>query len=333
MILLLERNQGCSRYACQGKKDDVGGFEMNGDFRKPKGFGEILDHTFRLCKNRFSDFFLIALIVMGPIYLLQAIIMLLSGTGFVREVGQGETWVEQIISTFDETEGTATSFSTDIGEFVSIILLLVFYPIAMAAVLFAIQRLRNDTDFTAGMVVKQAFSKFWGIFGSSLLVGLIAFGMIFVSIMAVIFIGVFGAFVEPVSAIIFSVVLFLGAWLVIALLFVRWGFYLGPVVFEGEIPGMGRSWRLTKKRTWRLLGIYLILILITSIIDYVINIVFGIFLGNSVLFTVIAGVVSIFTAMILMVGYAVIYFDLVTRQEGSDLKEMIADYENPDQIE
>lgn len=306
---------------------------MKEEFSKPKGFGEILDHTFRLCKNRFPDFFMIVLIVMGPIYLLQAIILLLSGTSFVREVGNGEMWFEQIVSTFDETRGTVNTFGAEIGNSISMLLLLVFYPIAAAAVLFAIQRLRNGEEFTAGIVIKQAFSKFWGIFGSSLLVGIIAFGMIFVSVLVVIFIGVFGAFIEPVSAILLSVVLFLGAWLVIALLFSRWGFYLGPVVFEGEIPGMGKSWRLTKKRTWKVLGLFLMLLLITGIIGYVVNIIFGLFLGNSVLFTVIAGVVSLFTAMIFMVGYAVIYFDLVTRHDGSDLKEMIADYHNPDHVE
>ncbi|MBM7600874.1 hypothetical protein JOC34_003288 [Virgibacillus halotolerans] len=306
---------------------------MKEEFSKPKGFGEILDHTFRLCKNRFPDFFMIVLIVMGPIYLLQAIILLLSGTSFVREVGSGEMWFEQIVSTFDETRGTINNFGAEIGNSISMLLLLVFYPIAAAAVLFAIQRLRNGEDFTAGIVIKKAFSKFWGIFGSSLLVGIIAFGMIFVSILAVIFIGVFGAFIEPVTAIILSIILFLGAWLVIGLLFSRWGFYLGPVIFEGEIPGMGKSWRLTKKRTWKVLGLFLMLLLITGIIGYVVNIIFGLFLGNSVLFTVIAGVVSLFTAMIFMVGYAVIYFDLVTRHDGSDLKEMIADYHNPDHVE
>ena len=76
---------------------------MDTKFNKPKTFGEILDHTFSLSKNRFKDFFLILLILMGPIYLLQALIQLLSGVSFFRELGSGEMWFEQILMSFDET--------------------------------------------------------------------------------------------------------------------------------------------------------------------------------------------------------------------------------------
>lgn len=305
---------------------------MKEDFNKPKSFGEILDHTFRLCKNRFPDFFMIALIVLGPVYLLQAIILLISGTSFVRELGSGDSWAEQVLAGF-EGDPESINMGGEMGGSLVTLLFVIFYPIAIAAVLFAVQRLRNGEEFTAGVVIKQAYSKFWGIFGSSLLLGIIGFGMIFVSIFGIVFFGIFGAMVEPVSAIIISILLFLGIYLVIALLFSRWGFYLGPVIFEGEIPGMGKSWRLTKKRTWKTLGLFVILFLIAGVISYVINIIFGLFLGNSVLFTIIVDIVGLFTGVIFMVGYAVIYFDLVTRHGGSDLKEMIADYDNPNHTE
>ena len=47
---------------------------MDERFNRPKGFGEILDLTFSLSKNKFRDFFFISLIFMGPIYLIQALI-------------------------------------------------------------------------------------------------------------------------------------------------------------------------------------------------------------------------------------------------------------------
>ena len=62
---------------------------MDKKFTTPKDFGEILDHTFQLTKNRFKDLFMILLIFMGPVYLFQAILQLLSGTSFFREVGSG----------------------------------------------------------------------------------------------------------------------------------------------------------------------------------------------------------------------------------------------------
>ncbi|MFK9093606.1 hypothetical protein ACJEBI_19245, partial [Bacillus salipaludis] len=89
---------------------------MDTKFKKPKGFGEILDHTFSLTKNRFKEFFMISIIFMGPIYLLQAIIQLASGTSFFRQVGTGNDWFEQILSGLEES-GTINSsnLGVDIG--------------------------------------------------------------------------------------------------------------------------------------------------------------------------------------------------------------------------
>ena len=77
-----------------------GNTNLDKKFVKPKRFGEILDHTFSLSKKRFNVLFSILLIFMGPIYLLQAVIHLFSGTSFFREVGVGGTWYEQILSGF-----------------------------------------------------------------------------------------------------------------------------------------------------------------------------------------------------------------------------------------
>jgi len=66
--------------------------------------------------------------------------------------------------------------------------------------------------------------------------------------------------------------------------------------------------------------------LIVSSISYAVEVSFGIFLGNSVLLSIISGVVSLFTTMIFSVGYAVMYLDAKTRHDADDLKEMIEDY-------
>ena len=79
---------------------------MNERLNRPKGFGEILDLTFSLSKNKFRDFFIISLIFMGPIYLIQALISLSSGVGFFREMGAGGAWYEKIISSFEGAEST-----------------------------------------------------------------------------------------------------------------------------------------------------------------------------------------------------------------------------------
>ncbi|KOP82515.1 hypothetical protein ACFFHH_23055 [Cytobacillus solani] len=302
---------------------------MDTKFNKPKTFGEILDHTFILSKNRFKDFFLILLILMGPIYLLQAIIQLLSGVSFFRELGSGELWFEQILSSFDET---AIPLDSSIGANISLILTglfgIILFPVAEAAVLFAINHIRKNEEYSVGSVIKEAFSRFWPILGSTILFGLITFGLIIVPILMISFTGVFGAIIHPAIGIIFAVLLFLGFAVGIGYLLTRWSFYFGSVVLDRESPGFTRSWRLTKKRTWLLMGLYIIFYIIITTISSAIEITFGIFLGKSVLLSIIVNLATILTTMLLTVGYAVMYLDLKTRHDADDIKDMIEDYKS-----
>lgn len=302
---------------------------MDTKFKKPKTFGEILDHTFSLSKNRFKDFFMILLILMGPIYLLQAIIQLVSGVSFFRELGSGEIWFEQIISSFDETTiPLDSSIGADIGLILTGLFGIILFPVAEAAVLFAINHIRKNEQYTVGSVIKEAFSRFWPILGSTILFGLIAFGLIIVPIFMISMTGVFGAIIHPAIGIIFAILLFLGFAVGIGYLLTRWSFYFGSVVLDRESPGFTRSWRLTKKRTWLLMGLYIIFYIIITMISSAIEFTFGIFLGNSVLLSIIVNLATILTTMLLTVGYAVMYLDLKTRHDAEDIKDMIEDYKS-----
>lgn len=241
---------------------------MDTKFTKPKTFGEILDHTFSLSKNRFKDFFLILLILMGPIYLLQAIIQLISGVHFFRELGSGELWFEQILSSFDETAiPLDSSIGVDIGLILTGLFGIILFPVAEAAVLFAINHIRKNEDYTVGSVIKEAFSRFWPILGSTILFGLILLGLIIVPILMTSVTGVFGAIIHPALGIIFAILLFLGFAVGIGYLVTRWSFYFGSVVLDRESPGFTRSWGLTKKRTWLLMGLYIIFYIIIGAIS------------------------------------------------------------------
>ena len=302
---------------------------MNTKFNKPKTFGEILDHTFSLSKNRFTDFFMILLILMGPVYLLQAVIQLLSGTSFFRELGGGELWFEQILSSFDET---ALPLDSSIGADIAVILTgligILLFPVAEAAVLLAVNHIRNNEEYTVGSVIKHAFSRFWPILGSSILFGLIAFGIIIVPIIMISLSGLFGSFIHPAIGIIFAILLFLGFAVGIGYLLTRWSFYFGSVVLDRESPGFTRSWRLTRNRTWLLMGLYIIFYIIIATISSAIELTFGVFLGNSVLLSIIVNLATILTTMFFYVGYAVMYLDLKLRHDADDIKDMIEDYKS-----
>lgn len=299
-------------------------------FSKPKGIGEILDHTFSLSKGRFKDFFIIFLILFGPIYLIEAIIQLAAGTSFFREVGGGSTWYEQILNGFAES-GTidSDSFGDVIGLIVVILLTVILGPVAEAAILFSIDHIRKNKEFTVKAVIKQAFSRFWPMFFSSILFGIIVFGIVIIPIFIVAFSGALGSMADPFIGVLLAIVLFFACAVGIIYLLTRWSFYFGSVVLERKSPGFGRSWRLTHGRTWALIGLYLIFYLIISIVSFAVEATLGLALGTSVLQSIISNLVTMITTMIFSVGYGVMYFDLKTRHDADDLKELIDDYTNP----
>lgn len=295
---------------------------MKDQFSRVKGFSEILDHTFQLCKSHFSTFFLIFLIILGPLFLLEALLLLASGTSFIRQVGSGSNWFEQILSGYDESLNNSMGSDLLIG-----FAMLVLTPIAYAAVLFAVLQVKNNEKFTAGTVIKKAFSRFWPVLGSSVIIGAILIGIIIAAAFIIIIPGIISSFGDPLIGIILSGVSFLGIGLVVALLFTRFSYYLSTVVFEESFPGFAESWRLTKKHTWRIFGLFLIVILITTIVGVAIEGVFTFILGNSVLYVIIVDLIAILTSMITAAAYAVIYFDLKLRQDGDVLREMIDEYQ------
>lgn len=304
---------------------------MNEKLNQPKGFGEMLDLTFRLCKNSFSGFFMIFLIVLGPLYLIEAIILFLTGTSFFHETSAADVLFDQLQSSPQNLEESDILNVINSGGSIATLFIglaaLILLPITRASVLFGVDQLKNNQLFTAKMVLKRAFSKFWSIFFSSLLFAIIVFGMVFVGIMGTILIGVLiGSATNTAVGILLGILLFLGMAVVVALLIVRWNLFLGVVVIEGEAPGLSRSWRITHKNTWKILGFFIVMGIITSVISSAIGGVATNLLGPSVLNTIITDLVSLLTGMISAVAYAIIYHDMKIRHDGDDLKEMIDDY-------
>ncbi|KAB2330160.1 hypothetical protein F7731_20455 [Cytobacillus depressus] len=299
---------------------------MNIQFNKPKGFSEILDHTFSLSKNRFKDFYMILLILMGPVYVIQALMQLFSGVSFFRQLGSGDVWYKKILSGLIETEPAATNIGSDIGIIITGIISFLLLPIAEAAILLAMNRIRRNEEYTIQSVIKEAFSRFWPIIGSTILFAIITFGLIATPFIIIALTGVIGSFIHPAVGIVFSIILILGFAVLIGYLLTRWSFYFGSVVLDHDAPGLTNSWRLAGKRTWILMALYVLFFLIISCISSAVEITFSLFLGNSVLLSIIVNLVTLFTTMILCIGYGIMYFDLKTRHDADDLKELIDDF-------
>ena len=301
---------------------------MNKRFSKPKRFGEILDHTFQLSKNRFTDFMKIFLLLVGPIYLLEAFVQLAAGRSFFREMGAGSGWMDQIFSSFDETEAVANSLGVDLFIILLGILSTLLFMVAQASVLFALDHIRKDESYTLSSVIKKGFSRFWPILGSSILFFFILLAIFIVPIFALVFsgIGIFATGENVVVTIILLVLIGIGLFIGAALLLTRWSFYFASVVLDKESPGFSNSWNLSKKRTWFLVGLYIVFILIIGSITFAVEASFGIFLGNSVLLLLISNLVFLFTTMIFTVGYGIMFFDLKTRNNADDINAMLDDF-------
>ncbi|MBP3952670.1 glycerophosphoryl diester phosphodiesterase membrane domain-containing protein [Bacillus suaedae] len=292
-----------------------------------KSLGESLDLTFTLSKKYFSSFIVILLVLIGPIYALQAIVQLLFGVNFFRELGEGSNWIDQIASSFEvEMEPTA-SLPIDNWLLVLGIASFVLYPVAQAAIILAINYIRKKETFTVKGVIKEAFALFWNILGGSILYFLIVIGFIFVPSILLVFIVIFSMTFDTVFSIILSILVGVGFLIATIYFLTRWSFFLGSIVLDDTTPGLGRSWTLTKRRVWATIVFYVILMVILGIIVFALEALFGALLGNSVLFNLIRNVVTLVTTLFFSVGYTVKFLDLRVRQGAEDLKEMIEEYE------
>ena len=300
---------------------------MNDQLNRPKGFGEILDVTFRLSRTRFKDFFLVLLILLGPVYLIQALVQLATGTSFFREVGEGNGWLEQMLAGLEESDPVFSSnIAADIGVLLVGLISLFLYPVAQAAILYGVDHVRKNEDFSFGSLIKQAFSRFWAIIGSSFLYGIILMGLIFGSILSVVLMGFIFFAIDTVIGVILTILLSIGAAIFVGYFGTRWSFYFGSVVIDRNAPGLGRSWKLSQGRTWVSMGLYLIFFLIITSISFAIELSFALLLGGSVLLGLIVSLATLFTTLIMSVGYAVMFLDLKSRHDTDDLKDLIDGY-------
>lgn len=291
-------------------------------FERPKRFSEILDLTFQLSRKHFASFMKILLIIIGPFILIEAAISLFSGVNFFRGIGEGVTFLERFVNTITEEEFLLQG--NELWNTIFLFITVLFYPFAMAAILYAVNNIRKGETYSIGDVIKRAFSRFFPLLGSNILFFLILLGMLvfLIFVLFMIFSVIFTVLSEFVGFWL-TFILIIAFYFIIAFFVTRLSFYLGVVVIDDIKPGFGRSWRLTKQRWLPLLGIYFVLSIITSIINSMAQLTFVAFLGYSVLYLLLENLIILFTWMIISVAYAVVFFDLKVRHDGDDLIEMI----------
>ncbi|WP_018932098.1 hypothetical protein [Gracilibacillus lacisalsi] len=297
---------------------------MKDNITKPLGFGEILDQTFRIIKSNFKSLFTITFLVMVPLFALQAFILALSGRDFIISGDPGQSLVDQLVTGADSVVNT-TLQEDFISMFVD--LLMVFaIPVLAGAITWAVKNAREGKDIFAKEMISKTLPRYGPLLGSTMLFGLITFGILLPCFFVIGFISVFLSFIHPILTFGFVMLSSLGIFIGVGLLLTKWSLYLPAVLFNNVAPGLSKSWRLTKKQTWKFFGLFIVLLIITTIISGILQLPL-IFLGNSVLAHLLTNIISLISSIVFTVGYAVMYFDATVRQEGTDLQEMIKEYE------
>ncbi|MFF0825715.1 ABC transporter ATP-binding protein [Brevibacillus sp. NPDC003359] len=313
----------------------------------PMGVGKLLDKSFSVYRQYFGAFFLMALIWFGPLLLLQQLLMVdLTRVPLLAQDTEGMDFAESLGARFAGQEEFMTQSLPMLLIFlflVAPILLIIAYPQMISGSILLTKAALEGETLSLKDALKGALRRFWPLAGSTFLYGVIAFA---VSTAFVIVYGLFfvmiafagGMTLETIfdpsdeGSIVLMIVLVLfgylfliaGMMLVPGFFLIRWGFYMPLVLFERDGVGIGQSWNLTKGNFWRLFGIFVVLSVIYSMFTSGIQLVLTGVLGTSILAQIILVALTCLVTPWMSIVYALAYFDLRVRKDGTDLQELVS---------
>lgn len=318
---------------------------MNQTPLAPMGVGKLLDRSFEVYRKHFGAFFLMTLMLFGPFLLLQDILIfdLGSMSFFVQDTDGSDFW-ESMAGRFAAEE----SIMTDQIGFLLLYLLVVLplmafgaYPQLLSGSILLTKAAIEGRELGIRDALKQSFRRFWPLVGATAVYALVIIGIIlgFMLVCALFFFLITlasgatfdslfeGDGVGPIVFAIFFVIAYVVFLLVIMVVpgffMLRWGFYLPYTLLEGEGVALGKSWRLTQGNFWRLFGLYLVLVVLYSVLSGGLQAVITAAMGISIISQLIMLLVSCLLTPGMMIVYALAYFDLRVRKEGTDLFSML----------
>ena len=278
-------------------------------------FGEILDVSFQTVKGNLRSMLLISLLFWAPAFVVQVIGLLTGFTG-----SSGYTGSMGILYLF-------------------LILRALAVMLSMAAVMLIVRDVRQEKDWRLREICRQVRSRFWPLLGASIMFGLLL--VVFTLVLFLLFGLLFGLFnMSGISMFIsrgslsgtgtlWMIIAFVAVFCLFLFLMTRFGFYFPAVVFGESAPALSKSWRLTKNNVWRLIGLYLVITLIMFVIVLALSVILIIISSDSRLLTALIGTITSLIAYIFYSAVmAVVYFDLVVRNEAGDLLDLTAHYDN-----
>lgn len=310
---------------------------------RPLGVGEILDRSFHIFRKHYAPAFIIMLICLGPVYLIsEAVTFDLSGASFFP--GQGITFQQSIDQFID---GIVTTEEEIPLSLVFLFLLMPLYfafvlPIMLTSHLHLVKLSLAGEPVTFGKLFKSSFRRYWPAVGNMFLFGFVLLAIyIAIFIFLIVFLGITGAIVASVgtqvdfaedpfgsSAVflivfifVYAIFLFVSA-AAIYIGMIRFGYFHPAVVLERESVGLRRSWTLTRRSFWRIFAVFWIVSVVFSVFSFVSYVVL-VLLKMSLIGHLLSVLLHLLFSPMLLIPYAVVYFDQKNRVDGADLEAAI----------
>jgi len=268
---------------------------------------ELLDETFRIYRRSFGLFAGLALAVTLP----GMVMNLLSGS--YRSWG----WLTRVFQNMtnpDALQGMAQSPPPQTNPIIGLLaslVRLILIPVTAGVIIYAANELIKGRNTTILGALEGTLRRYWGLAGVALLGGVLLFaGILLITIPFVIWIAV--------------------RWLVGAPALLAEG--LGPV------NALGRSQQLVEGRWWRTVGIFLVVVVMTTIASAILGATGGAIIGlvpglsDDLRGALVQVTGSLTGALVLPVSYIAItlmYYDLRVRREGLDLDQLAQQAQPP----
>jgi hypothetical protein len=297
----------------------------SGRFRS-RSVSELIDAAVSLYRRSFLVVVSLAALVAVPFAVVTMAVNRLSGYG--QRTDDLRSLVDQINSQGGYTPEQRTQALNSLGAIVlitviTVLLALVASQAAVAALSPAVSRRYLGLQATVGGALGVMARRLGPLLLGTLL-ELLAFAALIGPGVALALAGG-----DPTLA----GLLLLAGVVVAVLLWVRWLLMPQGVVLEGlgGAAGLRRSWGLTRRRFWRTVGFYLLLLIVTGIVSGLVQLALSApFLGAStdtqlVAATVASALTSVFVAPVSIIGFVLYYYDVRIRAEAFDLEMLAAE--------
>ena len=301
-----------------------GGF--GGAGLRPRSIGELLDAAFTLYRRNFVLLVSIAAVVQLPYAVIQLVVFR------ATDVASHSSSVQNLNTTLGNngtlTPAQTSQLTSDVGALAVyfgvtlLVQLIIVYPLSLAATTHAVSNRYLDLAATVGSSYRAALSMWRSLIAMVLLLGVIVGGTLGVAIVLGVASGSFGGIA----------VLLLMAFVFAVFVLVRATVAAQSIVIErlSGLGGLRRSWALTRRFFWRLVGILLVLVLLQLIVGSVFSLpILAVTSAvpsdvRQMISQAVSSVSAIFVVPVTLVTLTLVYYDLRIRREGFDIEMLTA---------